>query len=154
MTRCDLFCRVVDHFGDAGVAWRLTAELHRRTGWPFTLWIDRPSTLARLVPGLRPGQPSPRHPDITVRHWDEAVSAVPAPVVLTTFGCRLPEPWLAMMQALPRPPTWVQIDHLNVEPWGAEVHGRPSIHPASGLVERYFVPGLHAGSGGLTERGR
>lgn len=156
MNGCDLFCRVVDHFGDAGVAWRLAAELNARTGWPVTLWIDRPATLQRLVPGLPLGRPGTAHPGITVRHWDDAqadATARPAPVVLTTFGCRLPQRWLDRMKAMPRQPAWVQVDHLNLEPWGAQVHGRPSFQPATGLVEHYFIPGLHPGSGGLFREG-
>ncbi|MBQ1657320.1 MAG: elongation factor P maturation arginine rhamnosyltransferase EarP, partial [Rhodocyclaceae bacterium] len=36
----EIFCKVVDNFGDAGVCWRLACELHRRSQAAVTLWID------------------------------------------------------------------------------------------------------------------
>ena len=43
--RWDLFCRVVDNFGDIGVCWRLAADLAGR-GHAVRLWVDDPSALA------------------------------------------------------------------------------------------------------------
>ena len=47
--RWDLFCRVVDNFGDVGVCWRLACELARR-GDAVRLWIDDASALAWMAP--------------------------------------------------------------------------------------------------------
>ena len=48
--RWDIFCRVVDNFGDAGVSWRLARQLAREHGIAVTLWIDDVASLARFVP--------------------------------------------------------------------------------------------------------
>ena len=37
--RWDLFCTVVDNFGDIGISWRLAADLARR-GEQVRLWVD------------------------------------------------------------------------------------------------------------------
>jgi len=50
--RWDVFCRIVDNFGDAGVCWRLARQLTREHGIAVTLWIDDVASLARFVPGL------------------------------------------------------------------------------------------------------
>ncbi|MGG6652068.1 UNVERIFIED_CONTAM: elongation factor P maturation arginine rhamnosyltransferase EarP, partial [Salmonella enterica subsp. enterica serovar Weltevreden] len=42
---CDLFCRVVDNCGDAGVCWRLARALAREHGWTVRLWMDEPQAL-------------------------------------------------------------------------------------------------------------
>ena len=52
--RWDIFCRVVDNFGDAGVCWRLARQLAHEHGLAVTLWIDDLASLARFVPGLVP----------------------------------------------------------------------------------------------------
>jgi hypothetical protein len=52
--RWDIFCRVVDNFGDAGISWRLARQLAREHGIAVTLWIDDVASLASIVPGLQP----------------------------------------------------------------------------------------------------
>ena len=44
----DIFCRVIDNFGDAGVMWRLARAL-RAEGYAVRLIIDDPSTLRALA---------------------------------------------------------------------------------------------------------
>ena len=44
----DIFCRVIDNFGDAGVMWRLARAL-RAEGYAVRLIIDDPSTLCALA---------------------------------------------------------------------------------------------------------
>ena len=51
--RWDIFCKVIDNHGDAGVCWRLAAELAAR-GEQVRLWIDDPSALAWMAPGGAP----------------------------------------------------------------------------------------------------
>ena len=52
----DVFCRVVDNYGDAGVSWRLARLLVAEHGIAVTLWIDRLATLARLDPRIDPNE--------------------------------------------------------------------------------------------------
>ena len=46
--RWDIFCRVIDNYGDAGVCWRLAADLNRR-GVNVRLYIDAPAVLDQLI---------------------------------------------------------------------------------------------------------
>src|SRR5690606_16452658 len=51
MTRSwDVFCAVVDNFGDVGVTWRLARQLVEEQGQRVRLWIDDLSAFARLCP--------------------------------------------------------------------------------------------------------
>ena len=45
----DLFCRVIDNYGDIGVCWRLAADLADR-GERVRLWVDDPSALEWMAP--------------------------------------------------------------------------------------------------------
>ena len=41
-TSCDIFCTVVDNYGDIGVSWRLARQLANEHGVAVRLWLDRP----------------------------------------------------------------------------------------------------------------
>jgi hypothetical protein len=47
---CDIFCRVIDNLGDAGVCWRLARQLAVEQTWAVRLFIDDPAPLALLAP--------------------------------------------------------------------------------------------------------
>ena len=64
--RWDLFCTVVDNFGDIGISWRLAADLARR-GEEVRLWVDDASALAWLAPDGCPG--------VEVRRWTHPLAA-------------------------------------------------------------------------------
>ena len=46
----DIFCRVVDNYGDIGVTWRLARQLVAEHGLRVRLWVDELAALARLCP--------------------------------------------------------------------------------------------------------
>ena len=50
--RWDIFCRVVDNFGDAGVAWRFSRQLVREHGKRVRLFLDDLRVLAKLRPPM------------------------------------------------------------------------------------------------------
>ncbi len=139
----DIFCRVVDNFGDAGVCWRLAAQLAREHGARLTLWIDRPEIIALIA---APGADT----RVAVRHWDDAAgNYAPRDVLLATFGCELPEQVRARLAPRRKPPLWINLEYLSAEPWIDGCHLLPSIKPADQAVEWFFYPGFSAASGGL-----
>lgn len=50
---CDIFCTVVDNFGDIGVCWRLARQLVHEHGWQVRLFVDDLRTFTRLLPGVK-----------------------------------------------------------------------------------------------------
>jgi len=174
LQRWDVLCRVVDHYGDAGVCLRLARRLAARPGRTVRLWIDRPQTALRLI------DPPP---DETVQGWTdrsgvrvlpfdtwngfaEDCGATPdrgrAPallaagilpeVVIETFGGGLPVRLLDAMcaaRAAGRPaPVWLNLEYLSAEAWVEGCHGLPS--PRDGGLTRWFMfPGFSAGTAGL-----
>ena len=125
--RWDVFCRIVDNYGDAGVCWRLARQLHREHGLAVTLWIDDIANLARIVPGLSVQSADQAAFGVRVRRLDSlSLQDVTLPdVVVEGFGCGLPEPYLAAMAAKPKPPVWVVLEYLSAEPWIDASHGLP-----------------------------
>jgi len=143
--RWDLFCHVVDNFGDIGVCWRLAAELARRRE-AVRLWVDDRSALAWMAPGGATG--------VEVRCWPTAAAEVdqPAQVVVEMFGCTLPDAFVARMAALARPPVWLNLEHLSAELVVERLHGLPSPQLAGtgqGLAKWFIYPGFTQATGGL-----
>ncbi|MDE2003336.1 MAG: elongation factor P maturation arginine rhamnosyltransferase EarP [Betaproteobacteria bacterium] len=148
--RWDVFCRVVDNYGDAGVAWRLARQHAAEHALDGTMWIDRVATLARIEPALLPALPLQRHRGVTVRHLKAGANAYDLPdVVVEGFGCGLPPRYLDAMAASARPPLWFNLEYLSAEPWVDTVHGLASPLPRRALTRYFWFPGFTARSGGL-----
>jgi uncharacterized repeat protein (TIGR03837 family) len=142
--RWDLFCRVVDNHGDAGVCWRVAAELGAR-GEQVRLWMDDGSMLAWMAPSGAPG--------VEVLPWrDPLPQEEPGDVVVEAFGCNPPEAFVARMAARPRPPAWINLEYLSAEAYVERSHGLPSPvmqGPGAGLTKHFFYPGFTPRTGGL-----
>ncbi len=140
----DLFCRVIDNFGDVGVSWRLAAALARR-GQTVRLWIDAPQALDWMAPQGAPG--------VEVILWPDAPTArIPGDVVVETFGCDPPDDFVARMAAAARRPVWINLEYLSAEAYVERSHGLPSPQfsgPGAGLTKWFFYPGFTATTGGL-----
>ncbi|WP_010091852.1 elongation factor P maturation arginine rhamnosyltransferase EarP, partial [Burkholderia ubonensis] len=153
---CDIFCTVVDNFGDIGVCWRLARQLAHEHGWQVRLIVDDLRTFARLLPGVEPDALRQTADGVVIEHWHAEVGdAIEiADVVIEAFACELPGPYLAAMARRERRPVWINLEYLSAEDWVADFHLRPSPHPRYPLVKTFFFPGLSAGTGGvLKERG-
>jgi len=142
----DVFCRVIDNFGDIGVCWRLSADLAAR-GHAVRLWVDDASALTWMAPH--------GHAGVEVRAWADAERTAPAQqpgnVVVEAFGCDPPDAFLAAMQRA-TPPAWVNLEYLSAESYVERSHGLSSpvfSGPAAGLTKRFFYPGFTPATGGL-----
>jgi uncharacterized repeat protein (TIGR03837 family) len=149
----DLFCRVVDNYGDIGVCWRLARQLAGEHGLAVRLWVDHLASFRRLCCAIDPDAEEQRHQGVTVRRWHEGM-ALPAPeqvadVVVEAFGCALPEAFLAAMAARSVAPAWINLEYLSAEDWVEGCHRLPSPHPSLPLIKYFFFPGFTGHTGGL-----
>lgn len=145
----DIFCKVIDNFGDIGVCWRLSADLASR-GEQVRLWVDDPSALAWMAPEGCDG--------VTVLAWRAPFDdhgQLSGDVLIEAFGCELP-PDVVERRAQRRDanspvPVWINLEYLSAEPFAARSHGLPSpvMGSGKGLTKHFFYPGFDAGTGGL-----
>ncbi len=141
---CDLFCRVVDNYGDIGVCWRLACCLMHDHGWRVRLWVDDPAALARIRPDVGASVP------VEVMHWTDDMPACElAPLVIEAFACALPPAFVEAMARCDVPPRWLNLEYLSAEDWVEGCHGLPSHDPATGLTKHFFFPGFTPRTGGL-----
>lgn len=151
----DIFCTVVDNFGDIGVCWRLARQLSVEHAVKVRLWLDDLNALAAIWPEVDGQADEQLISHIDVMRWHSAIDwrrVGVADVVIESFACRLPEAYMAAMlakkQADGQQPRWVNLEYLSAEAWIDGCHGLSSPQN-NGLVKQYFFPGFTEKSGGL-----
>ena len=143
--RIDIFCRVIDNWGDAGVCWRLARQLVREYAAQVRLWIDQPQTLSAWQAERA------TLPTLEVCVWDEAVSwaeIIPAEAVIEAFACEIPAEYVTGMAECAVKPRWLNLEYLSAEVWVEGSHLLPSPQ-AGGLNKVFFFPGFTERTGGL-----
>lgn len=135
------FCRVIDNFGDAGVALRFCRQLSIWQPYPVTLFIDDPALIQSLMDERD-------RLLFSVKAWSEIdVLTGAAAYVISLFGCGLPTRYIELAVKQFPHPQWINIEHLSAEDWIESFHLKPSPHPP--LTEYFFYPGFTQRSGGL-----
>ena len=77
--RYDVFCKVVDNYGDAGVTWRLARQLVREHDLAVTLWIDALASLAKIAPRVDALRDDQVLAGVRIRMWKEPFAEVELP---------------------------------------------------------------------------
>ncbi|MDO5531702.1 elongation factor P maturation arginine rhamnosyltransferase EarP [Sutterella sp.] len=152
---CDVFCRVIDNFGDAGVCWRLARRFLELGVGRVRFITDHPEVLALIAPEAERR--------VLVVGWDDFARDAalpgfdPAELVIETFGCRLPDAYDDALAAKRekriaagvRPPFYFNLDYLSAEAWIEDCHNIIGLHPRLDLPKLWFFPGFTERTGGL-----
>ena len=159
----DIFCKVIDNFGDIGVCWRLAADLASR-GQRVRLWVDDASALAWMAPAGCDG--------VQVLAWNEPLDLSPAgleqhpaEILIEAFGCEITPEFIAVCADAavltrakglnplkPLIPLWINLEYLSAESYVERCHALPSpvqSGPAAGWTKWFFYPGFTELTGGL-----
>ncbi len=146
----DIFCSVIDNYGDIGIAWRLARQLVAEHGLTVRLWVDDLDAFHRIWPEIRRNADIQHACGVEVRAWHRFfLPADPAQVVIEAFGCALPEIYLQAMSTRSPAPAWINLEYLSAESWVVDHHALPSPHPRLPLTKYFFFPGYVSGTGGI-----
>ncbi|NOT16603.1 MAG: elongation factor P maturation arginine rhamnosyltransferase EarP [Sulfuriferula sp.] len=151
MPRWDIFCRVIDNYGDIAVTWRLARQLVAEHGLNVRLWVDDLRPLAALYPHTNIHIATQILAGVEIQQWtaDFPHTTTPADVVIAAFACDIPDSYLHAMANCAIKPRWLNLEYLSAEDWVAGCHNLPSPHPRLALVQHFFFPGFTAQTGGL-----
>jgi uncharacterized repeat protein (TIGR03837 family) len=162
-TNWDIFCNVVDNFGDIGVCWRLACNLAARDK-RVRLWVDDVSPLAWMAPC--------GYPNVEVIDCKNGLANdhnyVLGDVLVDTFDCEFAinlvatqavnttatvenSPVFEQNQQKTHP-LWLNLEYLTAESFAERAHTLPYVHhsgAAQGWTQRYFYPGFNERTGGL-----
>jgi uncharacterized repeat protein (TIGR03837 family) len=101
----DIFCSVVDNYGDIGVTWRLARQLANEYQLPVRLWIDDLASFQRLCSQLDTTLSEQTIDNVLIGHWNPNFPANvhPGQVVIEAFACELPLSLRHSMQQMEQP---------------------------------------------------
>ena len=147
LKRWDIFCKIVDNYGDIGVCWRLALQLRVEHGLQIRLWIDDLEAAQKIIPILNIDENRQVFEEITILKWNaESDFSQAAEVVIEAFACGLPTAYLAAMAR--QQSKWVNLEYLSAETWVDDFHGKPSPQ-TNGLTRYFYFPGFTEATGGL-----
>ncbi|MBU3607652.1 elongation factor P maturation arginine rhamnosyltransferase EarP [Polynucleobacter nymphae] len=147
--RWDIFCQIVDNYGDAGICWRLARSLSSLHGQEVRIFCNDLPTLNLLASGSNEALSH----KIDLQPWEASYNNARHPVqtpdvVIEAFACDLPERYLAGLFIAPVKPIIINLEYLSAEPWITEFHAKAS--PQShGISKYFFFPGFQNDVGGL-----
>ncbi|MBB3102340.1 elongation factor P maturation arginine rhamnosyltransferase EarP [Azomonas macrocytogenes] len=145
----DIFCVVIDNFGDIGVAWRLARQLVAEHGVAVRLWVDDLDTFSTLHPEASSELEQQICEGVEVHHWSKVwLDTEPADVVIEAFACELPSAYIDAMKNSERCILWLNLEYLSAENWIVDCHGLPSLQ-SGGLQKYFFFPGFASGTGAI-----
>ena len=166
LSKWDIFCKVVDNFGDIGVCWRLACNLAER-GISVRLWVDDVSPLVWMAPTGHAHVEviDCKNKDFTNLNQQLKVAKYAlGDVLIDTFDCEFAINLIAS-QAINTPasginstileqirPVWLNLEYLTAESFAERAHTLPYVHrsgAAQGWTQRYFYPGFNDKTGGL-----
>ena len=150
----DIFCKVIDNFGDIGVCWRLASDLAAR-GQTVRLWLDDSAALQWMAPDGCKG--------VQVMRWIEGVSIdlavidrLPPDVMVEAFGCDAAPEFIAACARIAGARgikhSWINLEYLSAEAYVERCHALPSpvrTGPAASWTKWFFYPGFTSRTGGL-----
>ena len=148
---CHLICKVIDFFGDIGVAWRIAKQLKVDFNVEVHLLIDDLLTAQRLIPSIDISFQKQTIDGIFIYRCDfseDSTSLPPPPnFVFNLFNIDLPHIYKTLIKR--NKSKYIAIEYLSAEPWVDNFHLKPSIDPKSGLIKTFFYPGFTNQTGGL-----
>ncbi len=146
-TDYDIFCAVIDNYGDIATCWRLALQLNQRHGIQVRLWVDDLNALKHLYPETNEHSAEQQLNQIDVCLWSTPFPNIkPAPVVIEAFACELPINYRQAM--LKQASLCINLEYFSCEDWVLGCHGLRSFQ-SDGLHKYFFFPGIVSGTGGV-----
>ncbi len=153
LRRCDIFCSVVDNFGDIGICWRLARQLVAEHQLELTLWVDDLRSFQRICPQVQPELARQTLAGVDIRHWLPQLPPLSAEalpdLIIEALACTVPLDYLQLL-AVHRPDAvWLNLEYLSAESWVEGCHGLASPQSQVAIAKYFFFPGFNRNTGGL-----
>lgn len=153
----DIFCVVVDNYGDIGFVYRFAKEYRKH--YPSSrirIFIDDLVTLAKINSLTNPNEIVQIIDGITYinMHTVEpqwVQNQLLPELIIEAFGCDIPK-WYIPLAITQKSRLWINLEHLSAEPWIEDYHRKESLLNISEphiLRKYFFMPGFTSQSGGI-----
>lgn len=147
----DIFCEIIDNYGDIGVVYRTAKELQKI--FPeskirvFLNRLDEFKKINSQVLDL-PSQNIDGIEYITFDYLrDNANELLTAQVIIEAFGCQIPKEYMEI--AYDNSELLINLEYLSAEDWIEDFHLQSSPLGRGKLKKVFFMPGFTEKSGGV-----
>ena len=148
MKSWDIFCHVIDNYGDIGVTWRLARQLSQEFNFPVRLFVDDLAAFQHICPEVDQSANEQSVYGVLIIHWRSELAITPSDIVIEAFACELPESLKIAMSERAPASLWINLEYLSAESWVEGCHRLPSPQMI-GPDKYFFFPGFTAQTGGL-----
>ena len=134
----DIFCQVIDNYGDVGVAYRLAREFKR---------VYPNKKLRFVINQIEELNLIRKSEDIEIILYKD-ISKIEnsADLIIESFGCEIPKKY--MDKALKNSKLIINLEYFSAEKWVDDFHLQESFLGGN-LKKYFFIPGLSEKSGGI-----
>ena len=134
----DIFCQVIDNYGDVGVAYRLAREFKRVYPNKKLRFVINKTEELNLIR---------KSEDIEIILYKD-ISKIEnsADLIIESFGCEIPKKY--MHKALKNSKLIINLEYFSAEKWVDDFHLQESFLGGN-LKKYFFIPGLSEKSGGI-----
>lgn len=155
--KCDIFCKVIDNYGDAAFCWRLAKELAERHNCKIRLIINDFKILSQLQIKYSHEHNLQKNSNlnqlISIIFWKNRkyIHFEGANLVIEAFACKLDEDYISELASFAKTNhiVWINLEYLSAEKWIHSYHLAKSPHPTLPIQKNFFFPGFTKKSGGL-----
>ena len=140
MKLIDVFCDVIDNFGDAGVCLRLCRDFSKKN-FEVRLFCNNVNILNKIT-----NSEDNSNRFLSLLSWSDNINDyIPSEVVIQAFSVRLPEELIKKIKT--KKSTVVNLEYLTAEPFAEDCHKLPSY--SDGIESYFFFPGFTKKTGGV-----
>lgn len=134
----DIFCQVIDNYGDVGVTYRLAREFKR---------VYPNKKLRFVINQIEELNLIRKSEDIEIILYKD-ISKIEnsADLIIESFGCEIPKEY--MDKALKNAKLIINLEYFSAEKWVDDFHLQESFLGGN-LKKYFFIPGLSEKSGGI-----
>lgn len=145
----DIFCNVIDNFGDAGVVYRFAKELKKKEEQKkIRIFLNRYDEFAAINPKIDINKNSQLIDGIfyLLRESSDLENIIPAEIIIETFGCDINELYL---EKINKKTVILNLEYLSAESWIEDYHKMQSFTSNPNIKKYFFMPGFTEKTGGL-----
>lgn len=147
----DIFCEIIDNFGDIGVVYRISKELknlYQNARIRIVLnRLEEFKAINKKVKDLD-YQEIDGLVFVTEKYLKENIENFGiADLFIEAFGCNVPEEYIKI--AKEKSKLWINLEYLSGEKWIEDFHLQQSLINSKTLKKIFFMPGFSEKSGGV-----
>lgn len=142
----DLFCDIVDNYGDIGVVYRLGRELSSRN-YKVRIFVNKLDEVSKIIKGFNSKLSYQVHNKIEFLDFNNFKINETAEIIIEAFAVNIPKSYLDKLNINTK--LIINLEYLSAETWIEDFHLKNSFSPKTYIEKVFYMPGFTAKSGGV-----